>query len=361
MSKIAQIRIQNILGIEFLEHTLGNFTVIEGKNGTGKTSVLNAIKAAIGGGKDAHLLRKGETEGEIILILDDGLRLHKSVTSEKQSLSVITPEGYVLNAAQTHLNSLYDAISFNPVDFLLAKPKDRLAILLEACPISVPEQVKLKYKDVPTKSVDGLDYIDEVRKYVYDHRTGVNRLIKEKTSTINQLKTVVQDVQDVDHLLEEKKKIETEIAELQIRLGAINSQIEESKKAQNTFKMIEDLTKELSTLQGDEQHDTNNIKELDQLKLDLLNNLPIAGITIEDGEIFIDNIPFDKLNTAKQVEFTLSLATLRAGELKLVCVDRLECLDDDQLEVFKAKAEESGLQLIVTKVTNTPFNVFSNN
>ncbi|MCQ4574556.1 MAG: ATP-binding protein, partial [Candidatus Brocadiales bacterium] len=70
--KVAAIKIHNILGIESLEIKPNSMTFIEGENGAGKTSVLEAIKAIIHGGHDATLLRNGADKGEIVLVLDNG-------------------------------------------------------------------------------------------------------------------------------------------------------------------------------------------------------------------------------------------------------------------------------------------------
>ncbi|CAH1654942.1 Exonuclease SbcC [Hyphomicrobiales bacterium] len=57
--KIHHIRISNILGVDQLEFEAGQFNEISGQNGTGKTSVLEAIKSVTQTGHDATLLRKG--------------------------------------------------------------------------------------------------------------------------------------------------------------------------------------------------------------------------------------------------------------------------------------------------------------
>ena len=80
MTKIAKIRINNILGIDELEFDAGQFNQISGPNGTGKTSVLEAIKATLRGGHDATLLRTGAEKGETVLVLDDGTEIAKRVT-----------------------------------------------------------------------------------------------------------------------------------------------------------------------------------------------------------------------------------------------------------------------------------------
>jgi DNA repair exonuclease SbcCD ATPase subunit len=71
---ISKVKITNILGIDELEFQPGQFNAFTGGNGSGKTSALEAIKAALKGGHDATLLRNGADKGEVVLVLDDGSR-----------------------------------------------------------------------------------------------------------------------------------------------------------------------------------------------------------------------------------------------------------------------------------------------
>ena len=73
--QVTQIKIQNILGIKELEIKPSSITEITGKNASGKTSVLEALKSVFAGGKDATLLRKGEKSGSVVLLLDDGTEI----------------------------------------------------------------------------------------------------------------------------------------------------------------------------------------------------------------------------------------------------------------------------------------------
>jgi len=80
--RLAHVRIHNILGIDELEFDAGAFTVIEGRNGGGKTSVLEALKSVVRGGEDVTLLRKGAAEGEVVWLFDDGTQARKRVTEK---------------------------------------------------------------------------------------------------------------------------------------------------------------------------------------------------------------------------------------------------------------------------------------
>lgn len=194
--KIAKIHISNILGIAELEFTPEGFTEITGQNGTGKTSVLEAIKSAVSGGHDATLLRKGAEHGEVVLVLDDGAEIKKRVT-ESGSKTDIIRDGKKVSRPSDLIKSLTDMLSLNPINFLHSPKKDRVKVLLETMPIRVDAAELSKISGVPveaTNDVHALHVIEKVRAQIYDERTGTNRAVKEKDATINQLRLALPDV-----------------------------------------------------------------------------------------------------------------------------------------------------------------------
>lgn len=195
--KINKVRINSILGIDELEFDAGKFNIISGQNGQGKTSVLEAIKAALSGGNDATLLRKGSEKGEVVLVLDNGDEIQKRVTEKSSPLS-ITQDGKKVSKPAETLKALTDMLSVNPIDFLRAPKKDRVRVLLEAMPITVDYDRLSELSGIQvTSAADGLAVIEYVRKQVYDDRTGTNRAVKEKEATINQLQAAMPDVPEM--------------------------------------------------------------------------------------------------------------------------------------------------------------------
>lgn len=188
--KISHIRISNILGIDHLEFSPEGFTQITGPNGQGKTSVLEAIKAATGQGHDATLLRHGADKGEVVLVLDDGTEIQQRVTATRTTRDVVR-DGKKVPKPGDAIKALTDALAVNPVEFLTARPKDRVQVLLESMPIELDTQKLSAISGVPVSahpSTHALAVIEHVRQQVYDDRTGTNRAVKEKDATINQLR-----------------------------------------------------------------------------------------------------------------------------------------------------------------------------
>ena len=426
--QISHIKISNILGIDELELSPQGFTQISGPNGTGKTSVLEAIKAATGSGHDATLLRKGADKGEVVLVLDDGMEISKTVTGSGSTTSVRRDGKKQARPAET-IKALTDSLSVNPVDFLLAPKKDRVKALLEAMPIEADTAYLAEISGIQVNAAPGLhalSVINQVREKVYDARTGTNRAITEKANTIKQLEAAVppspqgvgdaademsleadlrQATSDRDHTLERIRtkldglrdqaqadidaikakaqadidavraalaeqeakaataresahnKFNTAATPINTQLSVIRNDREAAGRRKQTLETIEILSTELAELKTEAEQQTTALTAIEQYKSDLLAALPIPGLEVRDGEIYRDDVPFDRLNTAQQVDVAVEIAKLRAADLGVICVDRIECLDAASLEAFKASALASGLQLFVTRVSDEGFSI----
>ena len=216
--RLAQIKIENILGIKELEFSPGQITEISGKNGSGKTSILEAIKGALKGGHDATLLKAGETQGRVVLVLDNGLRIKKTITSKGSELELTDENGEVQKTPQTVINKLIDMISINPVEFLTAKPKDRTAKFLEVIPLNLPsEKLAEIIKENELKfNLEGnpFEVVNRIHDIIYNERTKVNRDKKQKDGSITQLKEslifIPLSVEEIEAKINELKTKKTE-------------------------------------------------------------------------------------------------------------------------------------------------------
>lgn len=132
-------------------------------------------------------------------------------------------------------------------------------------------------------------------------------------------------------------------------------------KREQTLAMIEQMTEDLEVLKDTAEKQTKALADIEAYKSRLLSSLPIPGLEVRDGEIFRNDLPFDRLNTAQQVEVAVEIAKLRSGELGIMCVDGLELLDSAKFEAFRESAIESGLQLFVTRVGDSEFAINTQN
>jgi len=411
--KINKIHIQNVLGISEFSFEAGKFNSIEGKNGSGKTSFLEAIKLAIKGSKDATIVKNGSEQGEVVLVFDEGTSLKRTFKGSKSKLELYDNRGELIKKPQSILNDLTDVLSTNPIEFITAKPKERTQLMLDAVPIKVGEnELKnvlngtMEIANINDFNQHGLQVIDYAHLNIFNERTLINRQIKEKTATIKDM--TIDEIPlniSIDDLKEQLREIENSIDEARNKkddyLQSIrNKEAEEIENVRKKYELqrqnlndkfnenlngkltekanleakfnsyaefdsmrriVEQNKRQLELLNADSSSLSEALKKLDEYKSSLLKELPIDGLEVKDGEIYFDNVPFDRLNTAKKVDIAIEIAKIRVGDLKLICVDGLEVFDNETLLEFKTKAEESDLQMFVTKVTDKDFKVINDN
>lgn len=296
--KIQHVKISNILGIKDLEFDPATgFNEIVGKNGEGKTSVIESIKEAIKGGHDATLLRKGEEKGEIVLVLDDEQTSIRRRVSASGSTTDLLRDGKKQPKAVESIKALSDMLSVNPVDFLRAKPADRVKALLESLPLEVDparlaEVSGVAVGDLP-KGMHAMLAIDAVHKTVYDMRTGANRAIKEKEGSIAQFSQTVPDAPggvdgDEDSLTSQLETARTardaELERIRTKIDGIRKSTADTKQTMRDAaqaeidkikaKLAEDLTvvdAELARVEGLAQTQTDKTKDKFQAAAEPLN------------------------------------------------------------------------------------------
>jgi len=142
-----------------------------------------------------------------------------------------------------------------------------------------------------------------------------------------------------------------EIETLTLKIGEADQNSKNQYKIAGAVEYVEKKGVEIKLLEKEAKNQTDQINDLDKLKGELMANLPIKNLRVFDGDIYIDDIPFDTLNEAAKIRFCLMIAGLRKTKLPLVCVDGLESLDEEVFKVFKEEAEKTDMQFFVTRVS----------
>jgi hypothetical protein len=174
----------------------GDLIEVRGENGNGKSSVLDAIFAALGGAEAApeQPVREGEDVAIIRLDLGD-LIVTRFFTAEGTTrLKVTAADGATYTSGQTMLDKLVGAISFDPLEFLDLKPAEQAEELRKLVTLSDPE----------TGELIDLDAIATERKRLYDERRDVNRdggAVKARIEAAGGVRHVPDDAPDRDAIV----------------------------------------------------------------------------------------------------------------------------------------------------------------
>ena len=165
--KVIEFRAENFKKLKAVEiHPDPTVQVISGANGAGKSSILDAIWAALGGADMSketgtiQPIREGEEKASVRLDLGDFIVTRKW-TKSGSTVTVENKDGAVYKTPQALLDGLIGKISLDPLNFSNADSKYQRDVLLSIVKIPV-DLVK----------IDG----DRQEKYIY--RTALNRDIK---------------------------------------------------------------------------------------------------------------------------------------------------------------------------------------
>ena len=132
---ILRLHIKNFQGIraaELDDLPPAGVIVVQGEVGAGKTSIVNAIEAALGGKAHVHerAIHDGSEGFEIDLELSNGYKidLHSTPANPRGVLSVVGPDDGKFG--QTKLNSFVGPLSFDPLSFLSLSTEKQNAIIM---------------------------------------------------------------------------------------------------------------------------------------------------------------------------------------------------------------------------------------
>lgn len=129
--KIKKIKIRNLYGIT--EYEAGGSSVeLDGKNGTGKTSVIDAIRYALTNKSDRrYIIKKGETEGEILIETDNGIRIDRKPRVAQADYKSVKKDGHEVGSPETFLRDIFSPLQLSPVEFMEKSEKEQNAIILD--------------------------------------------------------------------------------------------------------------------------------------------------------------------------------------------------------------------------------------
>lgn len=389
MVKINTLELENIKRIKAvtLSPSENGLTIIGGNNGQGKTSVLDAIAWALGGEK--YRPTSAQREDSVIpphlrITLSNGLIVERK--GENGSLKVTDPEGR--KGGQQLLNEFVEQLALNLPKFMDATPKAKAETLLKiigvgdklrALDLQIEQrynqrteigriaQQKHKYADeLPVhadapaeeisiteligrqqailarngenqrKRADRERYDRELAQAQIDFDRAKNALEQAEQNALAARKSA-EDLRD-----ESTAEIEQSIADIDI----INRKVRENASRERAEQDAADLDAQYSAL-------SEEIDNLRSERTNLLNNadLPLAGLSVEDGELVYNGVKWDCMSGAEQLKIAAAIVRKLNPECGFVLMDKLEQMDAKTLAEFGNWLEQEGLQVIATRVS----------
>jgi len=195
---------------------------------------------------------------------------------------------------------------------------------------------------------------EKARDFRYSLQAERNRLAEKVNTLTEELKKYTEllgkaceDFEIASKSAEQLQNESTEELENNIiDIDTINTKIRANLEKEKAEIDAESYKKQYDTMSG-------QIEQLREEKMMLLKsaNLPLPGLSVEDGELTYNGFKWDAMSGADQLKVSTAIVRKLNPECGFVLLDKLEQMDVDTLNEFGKWLEAEGLQAIATRVS----------
>ncbi|MBT9168578.1 MAG: DNA replication and repair protein RecF [Syntrophomonadaceae bacterium] len=407
--KIIKLQAENIKRLKAVEITpKGDMVIISGKNGHGKSSVLDSIWFALGG-KEAtrdtvRPIRDGEKTATATVDLGDLIVSRNWTSNETSHLRVETKEGARYPSPQKMLDDLVGRLSFDPLEFSGMDSKEQLKTLLSMVQMEInPDEIEAQKQELydertvvnreikslqgqldgmskpetglPEKELSSADVMMEYQAAtkllaennairakqddIKRHDARLTAKVKAMRAQIAQLQEELQ--RTADELVELRRQdieIATKVKDLRdpdldsfkgklLQVEQINEKIRQAKKYKDTEKALQTKKTESQSLSG-------MIADLDIQKQEAVKKakFPLVGLGFSEDGVTYNDIPFKQCSSAEQLRVSLAMAMAINPTLKVILIRDGSLLDSDNLTLISEMAKDKDYQVWIERVSD---------
>lgn len=386
--KIVELRAENVKRLKAVEITPdGTLQVIGGRNAQGKSSVLDAIWLALGGGaagrETVRPIRDGEDRASVTLDLGD-LIVTRTWTQKGTALKVSSADGATYSSPQKMLDELVGRLSFDPLAFTRLSPREQRDALLRLVDLDVDLDQLRSERDrlfadrtevgrrgkaigdvavddtLPTEETSAGAYvrmiqarqernreIESAREWAASHETA----IKDVVSHIQRLQSELAELRETQKKALERVRFLGDpepIDELEEQLRLVedtNAAIRVNNAARQQMEAKGALRREYEAL-------TAEIAALDARKAQALAAaaFPVNGLGFDDDGVTYRGVPLSQASSAEQIRVSLAVGMALNPRLRVLMIKDGSLLDDESMAAIKQQVSEHDFQLWIERV-----------
>ena len=372
----------------------GSTVVLGGDNGAGKSSVLDAIEAALGGKSHCpgEPIRKGAKKASVVLETEE-LVVKRTFSAGGTQLEVTAKDGAKYTSPQAMLDDLVGSLSFDPLAFSRMDAKAQADVV---------------------RKIVGLDFtlIDRKSKEIYDKRTEVGRDLKrakgalESSTWHDDAPKTEQSAVELLGEIDRRNKVNVANAEqrrqlanlrvlaqsaaqrvekLDAEMQAAKAQLDELSTAGKALRAevdaavdedVDAIAKQLSDIESanrkareNAEHKrreaeagkledgyealTEQLAQAENLKREAIQSAsyPVDGLTVDDDGVRLNGLPWSQASSAEQLRCSVAMGLALNPKLKVLLIRDGSLLDESSLRMVAEMASEAGGQVWLERVS----------
>lgn len=405
--KIVELQSENVKRLKAVNiKPDGSLVVIKGNNGQGKTSVLDSIQLALGGGRaqPPKVIRDGEDGAQVVVDLGEIVVTRRWTSNEKSHLEVRSKEGAKYGSPQAMLDKLVGTLSFDPLAFMRLEPKkqvetlralvgldfsaieSRRGALYEERTIANRELARMKAlhdgmpKVAPAEAVDLEDLLAEQEMLLETQKDNesVRSALRSAEEQLRHAAAAVSAAQERVNKLEDElaaargaltKAEDHKVSRLELTvlhgasakklvdpdLNAIRERIKNAQATNEAARRVEErklLGIQLAKAEKDAEGLSVQIAKLDGEKGRLLAEakFPVSGLSFSAEGIALNGIPLEQASGAEQLRVSLGMGLALNPKLRVLLIRDGSLLDEKSLTMVAKMAEDAGAQVWIERV-----------
>lgn len=383
--KIVRFEAENYKRLKAVEITPdGSTVVIGGRNAQGKSSVLDAIWAALGGregNKAAKPIRDGEDKARVRLDLGEVIVTRKW-TASGSTVTVESADGATFKSPQAILDGLVGALSFDPLAFTRLTAKQQRDALLGLAEIDAD-----------------LDAIEQERDQLFSQRTEVGRRGKElgeitfdpqMPSEEQSAAIIISNIRTIEEKNRARRDLDAQIDAQAVEVGALSAEINaltarleaataslrnmrnvpvdpivDTGELEASLASVEETNQQIranniarerhdaqSALREEYESLTGQLRELDEKKAAALSvaKFPVDGLGFDADGVTFNGVPFSQASSAEQIRVSLAMAIAANPKLRVVRIMDGSLLDEENLRLVAEVAADNDMQVWIERV-----------
>ena len=148
--------------------------------------------------------------------------------------------------------------------------------------------------------------------------------------------------------------------DLSVRVAEMRGRLQVAQESASAVAKQRAIREEVARLAAGIQAATKEAKRINdvlgglrQLRGQLLDDvdLGVPGLSVGQGELLLDGVPFAQASAAQRIRVACAIATLQEPRLRILRVDEGERLDADSEQALLQWADAHGFQIIETRVS----------